>query len=330
MPTGCSSFLMLALRLPKGCVRQDGAMALDVVTLQADGLTSRWVPSVGMVGVSLFHGGRELLGQRRGLNAYAQQGSTFGIPLLHPFANRLSGFTYSQQGIDVVLDGGSPLVRTEEHGLPIHGLLAAAPGWRVREREAGAQTLAADFAFDTPELLAAFPFPHTLALEIALTPERLTVSTVLTPTSERPVPVAFGFHPYLTIPGVAREELVLRTPPMVRLGLDAQGLPDGSRTPFDKLDGPLGATTYDHHFTDLGEAPAFTVLGGGREITMTFVEGYTHLQLFAPPKSPVIAIEPMTAAIDALRTGEGLRAVTEPLRATFTIDVRAAAAVSGG
>jgi galactose mutarotase-like enzyme len=299
-------------------------MAVDVVTLHADGLTSRWVPSVGMVGVSLFHQGRELLGQRRGLNAYADQGSTFGIPLLHPFANRLSGFAYRQQGVDVTLDGGSPLVRTEEHGLPIHGLLAAAAGWRVRE--AGAQTLSADFAFDTPDLLAAFPFPHRLSLDIALEPDRLTVTTTLTPTGDRPVPVAFGFHPYLTIPGIAREELMLRTPAMTRLRLDARGLPDGAREPYGSREELLGDTAYDDHFTDLGDAPAFTLAGGGREITMHFVEGYTHLQLFAAPKSPVVAIEPMTAATDALRTGDGLRSVTEPLRATFAIEVRSLAA----
>jgi aldose 1-epimerase len=324
MPTECDHFLMLALRPPKGFVRQDDGMSLDVVTLRADGLTSRWVPSVGMVGVSLFHQGRELLGQRRGLNAYADQGSTFGIPLLHPWANRLGGFAYAQQGIDVTLDASSPHVRTEEHGLPIHGLLAAAPGWTVRG--AGATTLSADFAFDDAGLLQLFPFPHRLSLDIVQEADRLTVTTTLTPTGDRPVPVAFGFHPYLTIPGVAREELVLRTPAMTRLGLDARGLPDGGRAPHGPRDAPLGATTYDDLFTDLGDAPAFALTGGGREITMRFVEGYTHLQLFAPPRSPVIAIEPMTAPTDALRTGEGLRSVTEPFRATFAIEVHGPAA----
>ena len=101
MPTGWGSFLMLAQWAPKGFLRQDAGMALDVVTLQADGLTSRWVPAVGMVGVSLFGAGRELLGQLGGLDAYATRGSSFGIPLLHPWANRLGGFTYSAAGRDV-------------------------------------------------------------------------------------------------------------------------------------------------------------------------------------------------------------------------------------
>ena len=108
-------------------------MAGDVVALRAGNWTSRWVPSMGMVGVSLFGCGRELLGQLGGLDAYAARGSTFGIPLLHPWANRLGGFSYAAAGREVALGAETPHLRTEEHGLPIHGLLAAYRGWEVLE-----------------------------------------------------------------------------------------------------------------------------------------------------------------------------------------------------
>jgi aldose 1-epimerase len=324
MPTLSGSFLMLALRPDKGCVREDVAMALDVVTLRAGALTSRWVPAMGMVGVSLFDQGHELLGQKGGLEAYVARGSTFGIPLLHPWANRLGGFAYSAAGVDVVLDAASPRVRTEEHGLPIHGLLAAHPGWRVLE--AGAETLSAELAFDEdPALLAAFPFPHRLRLDVALAPSGLTVTTTLTPTGDQPVPVAFGFHPYFTLPGTPREHYALRLPAMTRLELDERGIPSGERTPVDAVERPLGDRAYDDLFTDLGAAPAFGLSGGRHAITVRFLEGYTHLQLFAPPGLPLMAIEPMTAPTDALRSGDGLRAVTEPFRAAFAIEVEAAA-----
>ena len=96
-------------------------MSGDVVTLQAGNWTARWVPSVGMVGVSLFGAGRELLGQMGGLDAYASRGSTFGIPLLHPWANRLAAFSYAVAGQEVALGAETPGLHTEEHGLPIHG-----------------------------------------------------------------------------------------------------------------------------------------------------------------------------------------------------------------
>jgi aldose 1-epimerase len=295
-------------------------MAIDVVTLRGGLWTSRWVPSVGMVGVSLFGAGRELLGQLGGLDAYATRGSSFGIPLLHPWANRLGGFAYSAAGRDVALDASTKRLRVNGHGLPIHGLLAAYKGWEVRE--VGAQTLVADLDFGAdPELLGAFPFPHRLTLEIEQSASRLSVATVLTPTSDQPVPVSFGFHPYLTLPGVPRERLVLRAPAMVRLPTDERGIPTGEREPVPARHRTIGETELDDHFTGLGERAEFTLAGGGRELTLRLVEGYTHVQLFTAPGRPVVAIEPMTAAIDALRSGDGLRLATEPFRAAFELDL---------
>lgn len=299
---------------------QDLAVATDVVTLRAGDLCARWVPHIGMVGASLTHRGGELLGQRGGLEAYAARGSTFGIPLLAPFANRLGGFSYRAAGVDVALDGGSPRVRTEEHGLPIHGLLAAHPGWHVVE--ADATTLAAEIEPTAdPDVAAAFPFPHRLRLDVALAPERLTVATTVTPTGDRPVPIAFGFHPYFTLPRVAREEIVFRAPAMTRLELDDRGLPTGGREPVPARDAPLGPEPYDAHFTDLGSEPAFALAGGGRSLTVRFVEGFTHLQVFAQRDQPFFAIEPMTAPTNALRSGDGLRLATEPFRATWAVEV---------
>jgi galactose mutarotase-like enzyme len=305
----------------KGLVREDGAMASDVVTLRAGHWTSRWVPSVGMVGVSLFGAGRELLGQLGGLESYAARGSSFGIPLLHPWANRLGGFSYEVGGQEVSLGVETPHLRTEEHGLPIHGLLAGYGGWTVQE--ATDRRLVAELAFDADEeLLAAFPFPHRLTLAVEQAPTSLTVSTTLTPTSDRPVPVSFGFHPYFTLPGVARSELVVRAPAMTRIVLDERGLPTGETQHCPERHRALGDEQLDDHYTGLGPEPCFTLAGGGHELSVRFVEGYTHAQLFtAPGDRAVVAIEPMTAPTDALRSGDGLRLVTEPFRATFMVDL---------
>jgi galactose mutarotase-like enzyme len=299
-----------------------GDLEADVKTLSAGDLEARFVPAAGMVGASLRHRGRELLGLRSGIEAYRARGATFGIPLLHPWANRLGGFAYSVGGETVALDARWPRVRTEEHGLPIHGLLAAYPGWEVTAQTGATLSAVLDFAAD-PELLDAFPFPHTLTLDVALTPDALTIATTLTPTGDRAVPIAFGFHPYLALPDVAREDLVLRHGAITHLLLDG-GLPTGVRQPVAARDAPLGDATYDDLFGDLGPDPAATLAGGGRELTVRFLEGYTHLQLFAPPGTTSVAIEPMTAPTDALRSGDGLRFARpgEPFRATFSIAVR--------
>ena len=55
--------------------------------------------AIGGYGVHpLSDGGVELLGQRRGLNAYMTTGKTMGIPILYPWANRLSANGYGVDG----------------------------------------------------------------------------------------------------------------------------------------------------------------------------------------------------------------------------------------
>jgi aldose 1-epimerase len=295
-------------------------MSSDVVTLKAGAWTSRWVPSVGMVGVSLFGHGRELLGQLGGLDAYVARGSSFGIPLLHPWANRLSGWSYAVDGTSVALEAGAPGLRTDGNGLPIHGLMAAYPGWEVRQDDG--RRLVAETAWqEDGERFSGFPFAHRLALEVEQAPDRVVVTTTLTPTGGHGVPVAFGFHPYFTLPGVPRERLVLRTPAMARLRLDERSIPTGERERVGPRHAALGDAPLDAHFTDFGTHACFTIAGGGHELSVELLEGFTHLQLFSPPQRSIVAIEPMTAPIDALRSGDGLRIATEPFRARFAIDL---------
>src|SRR5436305_10965343 len=132
-----------------------------------DGLEASFAPGLGMVGCSLRHHGEELLGQRDGLAGYAESGSTFGIPLLHPWANRLDGLSYEVDGDVVRLDPDRTPVKLDENGLPIHGLATASPHWELTGADATAEaaTLSARLLFgEPPDLLAGFPFPRELRL----------------------------------------------------------------------------------------------------------------------------------------------------------------------
>src|SRR5437763_16767175 len=99
------------------------------LSLESGDLTATFVPQLGMIGASLTHKGEELLGQRNGLPAYEAKGSTMGIPLLYPWANRLSALNCEAAGKRIDLDPDSSYVRLDPNGLPIHGLLAANPPW---------------------------------------------------------------------------------------------------------------------------------------------------------------------------------------------------------
>src|SRR6059058_3973867 len=182
---------------------------LGAVVLHDDAadLHATWVPGAGMLGASLIHHGRELLWRGRGVAAYAGRRRFMGIPFLHPWANRLGGLSYRGGGHDVVLDPASPLLLLDDVGLPIHGVLNATRRWAVREASAGAQAarLVAELDHDGAALLAVFPFPHRLRMVVEVGAGGLVVSVTVTPTGDEPVPLAFGFHPYLSLPEGPRD-----------------------------------------------------------------------------------------------------------------------------
>jgi galactose mutarotase-like enzyme len=291
-------------------------------------LSATFVPGAGMVGVSLRDGDDELLGQRRGLGPYVRDGKTMGIPLLHPWANRLAGDAYRAGGVGgdlVELKPDAPCLRRDPQGLPIHGLLAASPFWTVEPAAAAAPAdLAATLDFGAhPELLASFPFPHRLRLAIALCDRTLTVRTTLTATGVVPVPVSFGFHPYLQLPGVPRAAWRVELPAMEHLRMDPRGIPTGEREPVEATALTLGARAFDDGYVGVEPDARFSVAGGGRRLTVRFEEGYAAAQVFAPPGEDVIAIEPMTAPANALVSGDGLASVApgRSFTATFSITV---------
>ena len=276
---------------------------MHIVTLRdpSSNVEAQFVPDAGMIGISLTDSGVELLGQRRGLDAYVTDGKTMGIPILYPWANRLGANTYTAEGTTVTLTPGRNAVRTDANGLPIHGVLAAYPNWRVTHESANELTGEVDFG--DQELLASFPFPHRLALTVTLSERTLRMRTSVTPAEDRAVPLCFGFHPYLQLPDVPRDQWIIETPPLRHLTLDAQGLPTGETTPQPAMTEPLGDKTFDDGYDEVADGAVFAVSGGGRRIEVHFEEGYPAAQIFAPPGEDVVCFEPMTAPTDALRRG---------------------------
>lgn len=306
----------------------DGAAALTLSSDDAGGIEAAFVPGAGMVGCSLRHRGEELLGQRGGLRAYVEERSTMGIPLLHPWANRLAERRFEVAGRELNLDAASPPPSHDAKGLPIHGLLAAAPGWSVEAHkgtiEGGMLMARFDFAGDQDRLLEAFPFPHQLLLEASIRGPELSVTTTILASDEAPVPVAFGYHPYLCLPGVARADWEVEIPVRERLELDRNMLPTGSSEPVHIEGGPLGSRTFDDGYRAPEDGAPFVLAGGGRRLELRLGPGYGFAQVYAPADDDVIAYEPMTAPTNALVSGGPDLTLLEPghrFEASFTITV---------
>lgn len=289
-------------------------------------LEAGFVPGAGMVAASLRHRGEELLGQRKGVAAYAERHSTMGIPLLYPWANRLSDDRFEIAGRTVDLAAAGAALKRDGAGLPMHGLLAGNPDWRV-ERGAPDGSLAATFTWPASgPLHEAFPFSHTLRFGARVSAAALAIELTVEADGGVPVPISFGFHPYLRLPDCPREEWRISAPAARPIPLDGRGIPEADappRGPAEPPRGALGSRAFDHAYEAEAGEP-FALEGGGRRIELTADPAYRFAQLYAPLDDDVVAWEPMTSPTNALVVGGPTLPVAEPgtsFTARFVITV---------
>ena len=287
--------------------------------LNAGDMQAVFRPSQGMLGASLRYRGVEFLRRLENLEAAAEKGSTAGIPLLYPWANRLSQSGYEAFGRKVSLDLKSPLLHADENGLPIHGIKWSALPWK--EISYAPTRLVARLDWNRPEWLAVFPFKHAVEMTASLAPEGLTIETTVL-TEER-MPASFGFHPYFGLPKLPRAQWRLKVPEMRRLDLNSQGIPNGQDMAFAQNDFALGNSNMDAGFRVLEAQPEFSLSDGTRQITVHFLDNFPYAQLYAPKDKDFIAIEPMTAPTAALNRGN-FQTVQPgaPFRTRFQIRVK--------
>ena len=289
--------------------------------MRAGDYEATFLPECAMLCASLRFRGDEYVVWPRTVEEF-RNGRATAVPLVYPWANRLAGDSYDAAGEHVELAGLT--LPHDPNGLPIHGNLFGVP---FAVQSANDTRLVARLDYGAyPDKLRAFPFPHAVTVDARLHPTRgLNIVTYVDPTSERAVPISFGWHPFVQLPTVPRAEWELRWPACEHVELDPRLIPTGTRTAQAQQREPIGGRTFDDHYA-LGSDRTFSVAGGTgrarRTLTMQFDPAYPFAQLFAPPGSELLAIEPMTAEIDAL--GRGTAPVVEPGRrfqAAFNIAV---------
>lgn len=279
------------------------AHATMEVVLRNGSLEATIAPGAAMLVTSLRHAGEELLGRRADAETFARTGKTTGVPLLYPWANRLSATRFEVAGRTVDASGA----RRDGFGSPMHGLPQVRSGWAVEPAEP--DRIAGALRWD----VAAFPFPHTLRVEHRLTDGALTTTTEVLGDA----PVAFGWHPFLRLPGEPREDWRVEIGAATRLELDDRLLPTGRRSPRERGAERLGERAYDEALADV-DGP-FILEGARRRIEVHFLEGAPYAHFFAPTAEDLVSFEPMAAPGNALVTGEDLRSA--PWRMRFSIQV---------
>ena len=226
--------------------------------------------------------------------------------LLAPWPNRVQDGRYEFDGRSYQLALDEP-----ERRNAIHGLVRWST-WSVAERTAE-RALLEHRLHPTP----GYPFTLDLRVEYSLAEDGLTVLVEATNAGEEACPYGFGAHPYLSGGNGLVDGLELRIPAETALISDERSIPIGRQsvdgTELDcRTSRPIGSVQLDHCFTDLlrdGDGRARVELGG--RATIWVDESYPYVMVFTGDGLPdvarrSVAVEPMTCAPNAFRSGDGL------------------------
>jgi aldose 1-epimerase len=169
-----------------------------------------------------------------------------------------------------------------------------------------------------------YPFTLRFDVDYRLSAGGLTIRTTATNLGRQAAPFGAGHHPYFTV-GTLIDQALLKMPALMRLELNERLIPTGRVLPnggtaYDFLElRPIGSLKMDAAFANLvADSDGLVRVhlhapGGDPRITLWMEPVYRFLMVYTPDAIPErtrrrrsIAIEPMTCAPNAFRSGDGL------------------------
>src|SRR4051794_35523786 len=231
----------------------DHGVAVVRLTDTAHDVRVSIVPSIGNRAYEMkVHGKDILYAPFADIGEFVQRPQLAGIPFLAPWADLLDEQAFWANGKRYVFNMELGNVRGK---MPGHGLLVNSPLWRVTEVAADAHSARVTSRLEFwryPELAAQWPFAHEYEMTYSLADGALEVRTAVTNLSDEPMPVVLGFHPYLRIPGVPRDEWSMLSPARIHVIPGEHNIPTGEMRPLDIPNPlPLRGVKLDDGFTDL-------------------------------------------------------------------------------
>lgn len=257
---------------------------------------------------SLTVGGRPLI------EAYAAHAICDGAhgAILAPWPNRLADGRYRVGDVEYQLDLSEPARHNAIHGL------VRWRAWRLVRREAH-RVVVGIRLHPTP----GYPFCLDLRADYALGEGGLAVTITARNAGQAVLPYALGQHPYLFAGDGGVDAARLTFAAGTRLVADPERrVPVGREavagTAFDHRSGrTIGTARLDEAFTDLARDEAgrswvrLTADDGGTaelwlDRAFAYLQVYSGDDLAPGRRRRALAVEPMTAPANALRSGEGL------------------------
>lgn len=295
---------------------------VEVVVLRSDDAMAEVVPAYGN-NCWLFRVAGEDVLEKLAWATFRAKPTSYGIPILFPFPNRIRDQKFTWRGRDVAVD------------VPQHGWLRARP-WKQVDAgsDDSASWVTARFdAADWPgEILNQWPWPFAVEVTWRLSGATLEMLTHVENTGDETMPYGFGIHPYFHKPLNATV-----TVPALRRWRLASNFPTGETEPvqgvYDLRDNAdVSQLSLDDIYTEL-RAEEGTVnctlvdRDAGATTTIAFTrDEFPDVVVYTPPKRDAICVEPNTCPTDAFNLeargiGANVRVLEPGASERFTIRI---------
>lgn len=232
--------------------------------------------------------------------------------ILAPWPNRVEKATWTFRGRQFRLAVTEP-----EFGHANHGLLTRTDFEAVNPNTADVLRMRSRIAS-----AVGYPFTVEVEVEYRLLFDGLAVGLTARNRGDDPAPLALGAHPYLRIGHAPTESLTVQIDADAAYTLDATHIPrarfDVTGTPWDLRDGRPVADSPPHatfeRTAPRGDLVHSLIAPDGRAVELRAAPDFRWTQLYVARDFPAddgprhaVAIEPMTAPPNGLRTGAGIR-----------------------
>jgi aldose 1-epimerase len=280
---------------------------VELITLEAQSERAVIVPGAGCQCLSYQVGALDVIAGPASPDVWRDHPHRGGIPILFPWPGRVAGARFTFEGREYRLPVNEPVL-----GNAIHGF-ACERAFRVTRRGPYFVTALLDSS-DYSDLDAIWPWPFALQIDYEVG-NGLRLKARISNTGDSSMPFGFGAHPYFHAPlnpNGFRDALEIQLDADARWPLNASMIPTGATErlagKFDlRAPRSLGLDTYDDAFhmapisNDDASAPRARLIDLSLKIAVEVRAdaAFGHFVVFAPPNSPVVALEPYTCAPDA-------------------------------
>lgn len=232
--------------------------------------------------------------------------------LLFPFASRIPDGKYKFLGKEY------QLAKNESGNLnAIHGLVRKQP-FTVTSQiiEADHASIHLSYALNDRE-----GYPFTVAFSVIYTLHadgRFVLSYEAVNNGAEPAPAMFGWHPYFVLGNEEADAWKINIPSGEIVDFNNNQIPVGKKPFLVERPTKLYQKAFDNCFiVDPGATSAITeLISENQDVTLRIEqetgEGkFNYLVVYTPPARDCVAIEPLTANVNAFNSGEGLNVLAQ-------------------